>query len=90
MHDQDVSDDQNASIIGDISALVKETGSKTAEANNYSKANLREETKTETLKSEASEKEEEEPLKPSDGEWSPTQIILSTAYITIYLLFWAL
>lgn len=68
MHDQDVSVYQNASTIGDISALVKETGSKTAEANNYSKANLREETKAEALKSEASEKEEEEPLKPSDGE----------------------
>lgn len=88
MQDQDFSNYQNASTIGDISALVKESESKTAAANDYCKANQREESQAEALKSEAAgEDEEKEPLKPSNGEWSPTQAILSAAYITIYLLF---
>ncbi|XP_027861113.1 receptor-type tyrosine-protein kinase FLT3 [Xiphophorus couchianus] len=69
MQDQDFSDYQNASTIGDISALVKESESKTAAANDYCKANQREESQAEALKSEAAgEDEEKEPLKPSNGE----------------------
>ncbi|PWA18142.1 hypothetical protein CCH79_00004192 [Gambusia affinis] len=69
MQDQDFSDYQNASTIGDVSALVKESESKTAAANDYCKANQREESQAEALKSEAAgEDEEKEPLNPSNGE----------------------
>ncbi|KAM4719088.1 receptor-type tyrosine-protein kinase FLT3-like [Anableps anableps] len=68
MHDQDLSGYQNASTIVDISALVKESENKTAAANDYCKANQREESKAEASKSESAVEEEKEPLKPSNGE----------------------
>ncbi|XP_047205497.1 receptor-type tyrosine-protein kinase FLT3 [Girardinichthys multiradiatus] len=64
--DQNSSDYQNTSTCVDVSALVKESGSKSAAANDYCKANVREENKAEAWKSEVVV--EEEPLKLCDEE----------------------
>ncbi|MEQ2225929.1 hypothetical protein ILYODFUR_022591 [Ilyodon furcidens] len=66
--DQNSSDYQNTSTCVDVSALVKESGSKSAAANDYCKANVREENKAEAWKSEVVVEEEEEPLKLCDEE----------------------
>ncbi|KAM4544380.1 receptor-type tyrosine-protein kinase FLT3-like [Fundulus diaphanus] len=68
MLDQTSSDYQNASTHVDISALVKESESKTVAANDYCKANLKEQTQAEASKWEAAVEVEAEPLKLSGGE----------------------
>lgn len=63
MPDQTSSEYQNAPAINDISALTKQSESKTQLTNDYHRTNATEESRTEMSETEAAE---EKLLKPSD------------------------
>lgn len=75
MPDQTSSEYKNTPAIIDISALTKQSESKTQLTNDYYRTNATEESRTEMSDTEAAE---EKLLKPPDTEWSPiTEHILT-------------